>query len=82
MEDESDLEFREQPIEQVRVGNRPGEDARHQRHERGIERMDVEGDDRRAGGGKPRDQTVANLAARAGDQNDRFSHLGPRPRRS
>ena len=74
MKDEADLEFREQAIEQVGVGDRPGEDPRHERHERGVERVDVERDDGGTGGGQPRDQTVPDLAARARDQRNRFAH--------
>jgi hypothetical protein len=74
MKDELDLELRQDAIEHVGVGNRAGEDAGHIRHQPGIERRDVEGDDRRAGRPEASDEAVTDFAAGAGNQGDRFPH--------
>ena len=39
-----------------------------------VERVDVERDDGRVALGKARDQRMADLAARPGHEDDRFSH--------
>ena len=62
---EIDLELREHALEQVGVGNRAGELAVHQLVQVGVERRQIDGDDRAAGAGQPRDQAVADLAAGA-----------------
>ena len=69
-----DFEFRENPFQQARIGNRTGEFPRDERNQRGIERRDVERDDGGAGGGKAGNEPVADFAARARNQHDRLSH--------
>ena len=62
-------------IEQAAIGDRPGELAADEAAERRVERVDVERDDGGVGRGEARDERVADLAARAGDQDDGFAHI-------
>ncbi len=64
MEDELDLELRQDALEHGAVEDRAGDLALHLRRERGIERADVERDDGAIRlRGEPVDQAVADLAA-------------------
>ena len=74
MEDEIDLELREHALEQVGVGNRAGELAMHQPVQVGVERRQIDRDDRTARAGQPRDQPVADLTAGAGHERDWCPH--------
>ena len=77
VEDEIHLELGEDPLEQPRVEDGADELALHERPQLGIERREVERDDRPAAGSrKLRDQAVADLAVRAGDEDDGFAHGG------
>src|SRR6185295_14629998 len=73
MKDALDGELRQDALEQIDVGDRAGELACDERRERLVER-----DDRRSRRRKPRDETVADLAAGAGDEDDRFTHTHSR----
>ena len=75
MEDAIDLELREDPLEQARVGDRARERARRQRRQLRIQRRDVERDDGRGGGGEAGQEAVADFAARPRNEHDRFTHL-------
>ena len=55
MQDQVDLELREHPLEEGRIGDRTGEFAGDELAERRIERRDVDGDDRSAGSSQPAD---------------------------
>ena len=68
------LELREHPIEQVRVGDRTGELAAHERRQRRVERVHVERDDAGIAVGEAANERVANLAARTGDEDNCFAH--------
>ena len=64
MEDEVDLELREDPLEDGPVEDRAGELARDETALLGIERLEVDREDGpRAVGGEARDEAVADLAA-------------------
>ena len=75
VEHEIDLELGQHPIEHARVANRSGELARDQRCKRRVERAHVERDDERTRRGQPRHETVADLAARARDQDGWLPHV-------
>ena len=75
MKDQLDLELREDPLEGASIENRAGDLAIDLAGNRGIERREVERDDRALGLlGKAIDQSVADLAAGAGDEHDGFAH--------
>ena len=75
MKDAIDLELGQDAIQQARVGNRSGEDATDQRHERWIERMNVERHDRCAGRAQAGHETVADLTASSRDQDNGLAHV-------
>src|SRR5262249_41161038 len=79
VEDAVDLELREDAIEHRGVGDRSSELARDGRRERRLEPADVDGDERGSCCRKARDEAVADLAARARNENDRFTHSTPPP---
>ena len=67
--------LRQDPFEQRPIEDRPGDLAVDQRGNRWVEPGEIERDDRAAGLGREAlDQAVADLAACACDQDDRFSH--------
>jgi len=81
MDDEIHLELRQDALEQVVVGDGAGELAVHAPGERGLERRDVDGDDRAPRVGEAGDQAVADLAPGAGDERDRRAHYELSPSR-
>ena len=81
MKDEVDFELREQPLEAGPVEDRSARLALHLPREIGIERRDVERDDRsRAIFRQLIDQAVPDFAGGAGNEDDRFAHDVNRPR--
>ena len=68
------LELRQDAVEQVRVGDRSGELPPHVRRDLRVERVHVERDDARLALGEAADQRVADFAAGAGDEDNRFAH--------
>ena len=74
MEHAIHLELGEHSVQQVRVGNRSEEFAANERRQLRIERVDVEGDDAGLATREAGDERVPDLAARAGNEHDRFSH--------
>ncbi len=83
MEDELDLELREDALEHAAVENRPGDLAIDLQRDGRIEPGDVERDDSALGlSGQPIDETVADLAAGAGDEDYGFAHWRIIPDRS
>ena len=78
MEHEVDLELGEDALEQRRVEDRAGELAvDHAARAPGSSGVEVERDDGSAAvSGEARDEAVADLAAGAGDEDDRFAEHG------
>ena len=74
MEHAIHLELREHPVEQIVIGDRSGEFAANERRQLRVERVDVERDDGGFAARQAGDERMADLAARAGNQHDRFSH--------
>jgi hypothetical protein len=73
MEDQLDLELRQHALEQAAIEDRAGDLALDPGGNRGVETRDVERDDRAMRlPGETLDQPVADLAAGAGNQDDRF----------
>ena len=75
MKDELDLELGKDALEDALVENGPGDLAIDFRRDRWFEAGDVERDDGAIRlTGEAFDETMADLAARAGDQHDGFAH--------
>ena len=74
MKDAVDLELREDAIQDAGVGHRASELPPDVGRGGLVERIQVEGDNRRIGRSEPRDQGMANFTARPRDENDRLSH--------
>src|SRR2546422_88236 len=69
-----DLEFREDSVENICIGDRADELACHEGRQGRIESRDIERDDPRARRRQTRDQAVANLALRPCDENNGCAH--------
>jgi hypothetical protein len=75
VEDQFDAELRQHALEQTAIEDRAGDLPIHFAGNRGIQTAHVERDNRALPLlGEPRDQSVTNLAAGAGDEHDRFAH--------
>jgi hypothetical protein len=80
MVDRIDLELRHDALEQRVIEYRAGELALHEAGQRRLERVDVQRDDGAiAAGRQPFDQAVADLAAGAGDEDNRFANHAEAP---
>jgi hypothetical protein len=76
VKNEIDLEFRQDPLQQVGVEDRPRKLALHERCNLRVQRVDVERHDAAVLLlGEIGYQGVADFAIRAGYQNNRFSHV-------
>src|SRR5437868_1224873 len=77
MEHEIDFEFRQDALERGAIEDRSSDLALHFGAQRRLQRRDVERHDgSRAVARELIDETVANLAVGAGNQDDGFSHQG------
>jgi hypothetical protein len=68
------FELGQDALEQTGIEDRPQELALDEARQRGVERREIDRDDRPAGAREARDQAVANLTASARDEDDRLAH--------
>ena len=79
VENEIDLKFREDPLENPFVSDRPRELAPNLSRQRRFERCDVDGDDRSPNPGELIDEPMPDFTARPGDEHRCNAHQAIMP---